>query len=162
MTTTTANHDSNSTAGSTPAFTPGSLSLDRFIGFPISSFRVNERRSLTVHLEDAGMFDVGADGDANDSLPVWVGRYARFADAQAVADKLNATWRTAPQSTASEVLAFVSRSTASVLVAFEKLCDDAEQAAYHLSRHNERTRAAALDERIEQARAVIAKATSNA
>lgn len=45
-----------------------------------------------------------------------------------------------------------------LLRALDKLCDDCEQAAYHLTRHGERTRAEALDERIEQARAVIAKA----
>ena len=46
-----------------------------------------------------------------------------------------------------------------LLAALEKLCSDAEQAAYQLTRHGERTRAEALDERIEQARAIIAKAT---
>lgn len=44
-----------------------------------------------------------------------------------------------------------------LLAALEKLCSDAEQAAFHLSRFD-RTRATALDERIKQALGAIAKA----
>lgn len=125
---------------------------DRFMGFPIGSFKVEERRSLTVHLEDAGMFDVLAHDE--DSVAVYAGRYETFDQAAVVAEGMNRVWKSAPQSTPQEILAFVLRLP--IVAALEKLCDDADQASYHLSRHNERTRAAALDERIEQARSVNA------
>jgi len=55
---------------------------DRFIGFPVSHFQIWERRSLTVHLEDAGKFDVFAEPSPNDpdATPnaferTYVGRY---------------------------------------------------------------------------------------
>jgi hypothetical protein len=93
------------------------ITPDRFAGHPITSFRVQERRSLTVHLEDAGKFDVMSDESANDEPgagPVHAGRFDKFAQAADVCDGLNRVWRTAPQSTAAEVLAFVGRKPAPV------------------------------------------------
>lgn len=93
------------------------ITSDRFAGYPIASFHVSERRSLTVHLEDAGKFDVLAERGANDeddAGPVFAGRFDTFAQAADVCDGLNRVWRTAPQSTAAEVLAFVGRKPAPV------------------------------------------------
>jgi hypothetical protein len=64
------------------------ITPDRFAGHPITSFRVQERRSLTVHLEDAGKFDVMSDESANDEPgagPVHAGRFDKFAQAADVA-----------------------------------------------------------------------------
>lgn len=71
----------------TPNILPGSLPPSALIGFPPVSFTVRERRSLTVHLEDAGWFDVQCDGDPCDAnaeaYPVHVGRYGRTKRARA-------------------------------------------------------------------------------
>lgn len=74
---------------------------------PVSFFKVWERRSLTVHLEDAGMFDVSCDeGD----IPSFAGRYATYREALEVAGGLNAVWRACGSATSAEVLAFVTKT----------------------------------------------------
>lgn len=86
---------------------PNSISPDRFTGNANATFNVVERTSLTVHLEDAGWFDVMAwDGDE----AIWAGRYSNFADAHDVASGLNRVWLTVPDASPREVLAFVGRN----------------------------------------------------
>lgn len=82
-----------------------------FQGYPITLFRVQERRSLTVHLEDAGMFDVLADpsiNDAPDAPPAFAGRYESFGEASTVCEGLNRIWYNAPQVTGAEIIGFVN------------------------------------------------------
>jgi hypothetical protein len=100
----------NSAMSTPPNIIPGSLEPTRLIGYPVVSFVVRERRSLTVHLEDAGWFDVACEADPNDpqadAYPVFIGRYRSFEDAFRITDQLNQVWRLFPQSTAREVAAF--------------------------------------------------------
>lgn len=95
---------------------------DRFLGFPVNAFAISERRSLTVHLEDAGKFNVFAAGDTNGG-PSFAGRFDTFGEAQTVADGLNRAWRTAPQATASEVIGFVTQREARLLAVLVRLVE---------------------------------------
>ncbi len=88
---------------------PNSIDPQAFAYFPVASFRCEERRSLTVHLEDAGWWDVVAAEGGEDPKPVHAGRYREFAAARAVADGLNRVWRACPGAVAAEIVAFVRR-----------------------------------------------------
>ena len=87
------------------------VSPNCFIGFPSNSFTVEDRRSLTVLIDDYGMYDVF-------SGSVKAGRYDKFSEAMDVADGLNRIWKSLPYATAEEVLSFVSHSQKRLLGSF--------------------------------------------
>ncbi len=101
----------------------GSLPSNAFLGYPVASFRIEERRSTTVHLIDAGHFDVMAN-DAETGAPVWAGRYQSFDAARTIADGLNRVWVASPQSTPAEVLAFVAKRTAVLVTTLQTIRDE--------------------------------------
>lgn len=71
-------------------------------------FRVEEIRSLTVHLADAGRFRVRVQNESDDEDAfTYAGVYDKFDDACTVADALNRIWAHAGHKTSAEIVAFL-------------------------------------------------------